>query len=273
MEERNFCRRTDDNKCCCCCCQTPERPSPCFLERLIVRRKHVLLVNHHPSVETKSLRNWVLSTFPKYGAKYISFAQIWNENPACVKCEKKKTLHSCSRTVHLAGLIHGAGDDEGTVPVELNVADFASVTHQGVDTAEKREQKPSRASEALSRTQDPWLNCVRRAKRLSDRPDATSQTASVWSKDPVTSWSPVVLKHRERTSAAWPWARATERGFTKTLAGNGLQSVARSQTNYDIFTRKQSGVRKSSTINQEIWVTEEEIPLWNTLHQKTRETM
>lgn len=58
-------------------------------------------------------------------------------------CEKKKTLHGCSRTLHLAGLIHGAGDDEGTVPVELNVADFASVTHQGVDAAEKRRKNPA----------------------------------------------------------------------------------------------------------------------------------
>lgn len=58
-------------------------------------------------------------------------------------CQKKKTLHGCSRTVHLAGLIHGAGDNEGTVPVELNVADFATVTHQGVDTAEKRRKNPA----------------------------------------------------------------------------------------------------------------------------------
>lgn len=43
--------------------------------------------------------------------------------------------------------------------------------------------------------------------RLADLPEATSHTATVWSKEPVSSRSPSVLKHRERTSPVWPWVR------------------------------------------------------------------
>lgn len=38
-------------------------------------------------------------------------------------------------------------------------------------------------------------------------PEATSHIATVWSKEPVTSLLPNVLKHKERTSAVWPWVK------------------------------------------------------------------
>lgn len=37
----------------------------------------------------------------------------------------------------LAGLVHGSGDDERTVPVELHVADFSAVARQDVEAPEK----------------------------------------------------------------------------------------------------------------------------------------
>ena len=45
---------------------------------------------------------------------------------------------------------------------------------------------------------------------MSDLPEATSHIATVWSKEPVTSWFPTVLKHRERTSAVWPWRKSKD---------------------------------------------------------------
>ena len=37
---------------------------------------------------------------------------------------------------HLGGFIHGAGEDERAVPVQLDVGDLTAVAHQGVDTSE-----------------------------------------------------------------------------------------------------------------------------------------
>lgn len=38
---------------------------------------------------------------------------------------------------NLAGLVHGSGDDERSVPVELRVADFSAVSPQDVKAPEK----------------------------------------------------------------------------------------------------------------------------------------
>lgn len=38
-------------------------------------------------------------------------------------------------------------------------------------------------------------------------PDPTSQTETVWSKEPVIILSPVVLNDKEIISAEWPWKK------------------------------------------------------------------
>lgn len=38
----------------------------------------------------------------------------------------------------------------------------------------------------------------------SHLPDGTSHRETVWSKEPVTSWSPTVLNDKEMISAEWP---------------------------------------------------------------------
>lgn len=50
------------------------------------------------------------------------------------KRKEKKTLRLM--TAHFAGFIHGTSNNEGAIPVKLNIAYFSHVTNQRVDPSE-----------------------------------------------------------------------------------------------------------------------------------------
>ena len=47
-------------------------------------------------------------------------------------------LQRQASAAHLGGFVHGAGKNEGAVPVQLNIGDLTTVSHQCVDTSGNR---------------------------------------------------------------------------------------------------------------------------------------
>lgn len=50
-------------------------------------------------------------------------------------------------TVYLTGCINGACNDEGAIPVELNIANFSPVSNQRMDTSERHRQHTAEGRE------------------------------------------------------------------------------------------------------------------------------